>query len=161
MIGTVNAMSLVQRRPQIPGLRQFLLALGVLVGVLLMHGVTADHDMAMVSATTVTDSHAGTANNHGAAGDMTTGNDDSMGSGSGSGSGVEIATAPMSSHLMIDMCVAILVGGLLRPILGALRLKKRNNNHRLPLASLSMVPRAAATRWLLTPSLTQLCVSRT
>jgi hypothetical protein len=159
MIGTVNAMSLVQRRPQIPGLRQLLLVLGVLVGVLLMHGVAADHDMAMVSATTVTDSHAGTANGHGAAGDMTIGNDHSM--GSGSGSGVEIATAPMSSHLMIDMCVAILVGGLLLPILGALRLKKRNNNHRLPLASLSMVPRAAATRWLLTPSLTQLCVSRT
>ena len=161
MIGTDTAMSLVQRRPQIPGLRQFLLALGVLVGVLLMHGVAADHDMVMVSATTVTDSHAGTASGHGAAGDMTLRNDDSMGSGSGSGSGVEIATAPMSSHLMIDMCVAILVGGLLLPILGALRLKKRNNNHRLPLASLSMVPRAAATRWLLTPSLTQLCVSRT
>ncbi len=36
-----------------------------------MHGVAADHDMAMVSATTVTDSHAGTANGHSAAGDMT------------------------------------------------------------------------------------------
>ncbi len=71
MICTVNAMSLVQRRPQIPGLRQRLLVLGVLVGVLLMHGVTAEHDMAMVSATTVTDSHAGTANGHSAAGDMT------------------------------------------------------------------------------------------
>ena len=90
MIGTVNAMSLVQRRPQIPGLRQHLLVLGVLVGVLLMHGVAADHDMVMVSATTVTDSHAETANGHGAAGDMTTGNDDSV----GSGSGVEIATRP-------------------------------------------------------------------
>ena len=157
-MGTVKFMSSVRRRPQLPGVSQLLLVLGLLVGVLLMHGVTADHDVAMASATTVSDTHIGTADGHGTAGDkaMAMSNYDS-----GAGAGMEIAAASTSSHLMLDMCLAILIGGgLLLPVLVSLRLKRRNQRHQ-SLASLSMAPRAAATRWLLAPSLTQLCVSRT
>lgn len=150
-------MPSVQRRPRVLGLSELLLVLGVLVGVLLMHGVTADHDMAMGSAATMADSQVGTDSSHATADDMSPDLDDSM----SSSSRVNLSTAPMSSHSMIDMCVAVLVSVLLLPLRVAFRLKRRDNDHEPPLASLSMVPRAVATRWLLTPSLTQLCVLRT
>ncbi len=131
-------------------MKRWLLALGLLLGVLVMHGVAANHDMPMASAAAVSspDGDADMAGHH-------------EGMASIEAAAV-VVSAPVTGHPMAAMCVAILTSGLLLPLLSVFRFKRRTADRRLPSpAAWSMVPRAAAARWLTAPSLTRLCVSRT
>lgn len=143
-------MSSVDWSPQVTGMRRSLLVIGLLLGVLFMHGLTADHDPSMPSASTMSSHQV-------AGGEIA---DDEYDAVVASDTGSLVASPSM--HTMVAMCVAVLFGGLLLPRLRAFRLSGRNVNRHLPSAGeLCMLPRAAATRWVLAPSLTGLCVSRT
>jgi hypothetical protein len=136
-------------RAQMTGARQLLLVLGLLLGVMLMHGVTADHDMPMASAAPMATPNAV---GHIASGHV---NDPLVASQADVASGI-------LEQSMATMCVAILVGGLLLPLLAAWRLKKRTAYSLSSSTVLrSSMARTAESRWPAAPSLTRLCVSRT
>lgn len=128
--------------------RNWLIAVGLVFGVLLMHGVTADHGMPMASVSTSTELHG-----HGAI----------MSPPSVEAGPEATAVAPIGAvHPMAALCLAILASGLLLPLLSGCRLKGFGRNRRLASPAVrSLLPRAAAARWLAAPSLTRLCVSRT
>jgi hypothetical protein len=153
LTATVNDMPSGARRLVGRAMRSWLIAVGLVFGVLLMHGVTADHGMPMASVSTSTELHG-----HGAIMSHP-----SVGAGSEVKALVLIGAHPMAAvHPMAALCLAILASGLLLPLLSGCRLKRRGRNRRLASSALpSLLPRAAAARWLAAPSLTRLCVSRT
>lgn len=126
--------------------KRCLLALGVLLGVLLMHGVAADHDTPMVAGASAMHGVHGVADRM-----VEVGNISSI---------PEVVSAP-PSHSMATACVAVLGGGLLLPLIAALRVKKRDTAFLAPNTGRSVRQLAAEARWLTAPSLTRLCVSRT
>lgn len=142
-------MAPVASSPAALGLKQCLLVMGLLLGLLLMHGVTGHHDIPADSTPTW-----GVAD-----GDRA----DMMSHPSGTaGSETQVVSAAITCHPMAAMCVAILATGLLLPLLTLFGFKRRNQDLlSLSPAVRSMLPGAAAARWLIAPSLTRLCVSRT
>jgi hypothetical protein len=146
-MSTVSAMVSASPEAEAGRIKQVL----VVLGLLLMHGVSAHHGHTMMSEAT---SAAAVSHPHGP---------NPMGLEASSLSG-GVATTPVAVlHSMGEMCcVAILVGTLLLPLRSAFRLRRRPSDLRLPSSAMwAMAPKAAATRWLITPSLTRLCVSRT
>jgi Family of unknown function (DUF6153) len=134
---------------QVTGARQLLFVLGLLLSVMLMHGFTADHDMPMASATAMATPNAV---GHIASGQV----DDPL-----VASQADVASGILEQS-MGTMCVAILVGGLLLPLIAAWRLKKRTAYSLSSSTVLrSSMARTAESRWPAAPSLTRLCVSRT
>lgn len=128
---------------------KLLLALGALLGVLLMHGVGADHAMPMASAATMSDS-----------GGLATTSDHQQ--GMAGSEKLAVLSAPIPGHPMTAMCVAILAGGLSLSLLAGLRPNRRRGDRRLDLPrAAALAPDVAKAWWLAAPSLTRLCVSRT
>ena len=128
-----------------------LVVLGLLVAVVLMHGVAADHEMAMAPGQTMMATPNSGAPTMASIGAHTVAAEPTPG-----------VVASVASHPMIAMCVAILAGGLLLPLLAVARLKRRSRGLRLGSSAVgAWGPRPTTLRWLTAPSLTRLCVSRT
>lgn len=129
--------------------RQLLLVAGLLLGVLLMHGVSADHAMPMTSAATMSQSGGDGA---------TTGHRDAP----VHPERLAVLMGPMEQHSLLAMCVAILASGFTLSVIVVIRLTRRGKGGRLRSPTVgAMASKAAKARWLTTPSLTRLCVSRT
>jgi hypothetical protein len=158
-MSTVRAMVSASPEAEAPRVKQLFVVLGLLLGVLLMHGVSAHHGHTMSAHhghTMMSEATSAAAVRHG---DGPT----AMGHGGSSVSGGVAANPVAVLHSMGEMCcVAILVGALLLPLRSAFRLRRRQSDLRLPSPAMwAMAPKAAATRWFNAPSLTRLCVSRT
>lgn len=150
-------MELTAAVPGISRARQTLLALVILGGVLLMHGLAADHAMPMahgVTSGTHTATDAGQDSSH---------NGSTMLGSADQGQGGNVWSAPQPGfHAMVAGCVAVLSTWLLLPLLAGRRHRTRTRAlalGRLPL--LSPGNNATASLWLLTPSLTRLGIART
>lgn len=138
--------------------KQTLLALVILGGVLLMHGVAADHAMPM--------SHGPTSGTHGSmAAVQAIGHESSdlLGDAEQQPASAVWSSPEAGSHAMVAGCVAVLVTGLMLPlVLAGRRLRVRTRPfglNRLP--ALRPGNNATASLWLLTPSLTRLGIART
>lgn len=149
-------MDLTTATYRISRTKQTLLALAVLGGVLLMHGVAADHVMPTMSHGSTASAHTPTVAVHAehelAAVDGTELSQVSA-----------LWSSPANaSHLMVGGCIAVLSTWLLMALLG---LRSRSIQTRT--SGLSRPPRlrrgnnAAASLWLLAPSLTRLGIART
>lgn len=131
---------------------QALLALAVTSGVLLMHGVAADHAMPMTS-------HGSAVGTHATA--VASGVTSQDGHGTDALVGAVLRPAERGSQAMVGGCVAVLVSWLLLPLLGfrRLRTRTRDSGHSRP-PRLRRGNNATASLWLLTPSLTRLGIAR-
>ncbi|MBA2445534.1 MAG: hypothetical protein H0V49_09410 [Nocardioidaceae bacterium] len=130
-----------------PG-KQCLLVVAVLFGVLFMHGVATGHAVHMPPAESMSGHSDAVERLEPAVGP------DSL------SSDIELAALP--GHPLVVVCMAVVVAGLTLPLLGHFRVKKRARNLTLPAKPWHRRgPRATTAAWVLTPSLTRLCISRT
>ena len=142
--------------------RQLLVVLGLLCGILLMHGISSDHSMPMAS---VSMSDGPMSDGPMSEGPMSQGHA-VIGSVAATGADdvpLDLVSAPLTAHSMGALCLAILGGAvLLLPMLVAsLRVRRRGDAGLPPSTRLGLAQGATFTRWLEPPSLTGLCISRT
>lgn len=137
-------------------------AAALVLGLFLLHGLTADHHMAMPMSV---DATAGMVHTGAGMAGAAVGHSVDRPNPVFSQSRQEVADATLMGgqeqpHEMGAMCVALLGSVLLLPILLATRRRYQSSGAVDP-PSLRVVLSAAAPPWSRSPSLTRLCIART